>query len=47
MNKLELIDALKDATDQTKPQAAAIVDTIFNGGINKIYTDKSEIKGIK
>lgn len=26
MNKLELIQALKDATDLTKPQAAAVVD---------------------
>ena len=26
MNKLELIQALKDATDLTKPEAAAVVD---------------------
>jgi integration host factor subunit beta len=30
MNKLELIQALKDATDLTKPQAAAVVDIFFN-----------------
>ena len=26
MNKLELIQSLKDATDLTKPEAAAVVD---------------------
>ena len=31
MNKLELIQALKDATDLTKPEAAAVVDIFFNG----------------
>ena len=30
MNKFELIQALKDATDLTKPQAAAVVDIFFN-----------------
>ena len=30
MNKLELIQALKDATDLTKPEAAAVVDIFFN-----------------
>ena len=29
MNKLELIQALKDATDLTKPEAAAVVDIFF------------------
>jgi integration host factor subunit beta len=31
MNKLQLIQALKDTTDLTKPQAAAVVDIFFNG----------------
>jgi hypothetical protein len=36
MNKLELIQALKDATDLTKPEAAAVVDILFqwNGRTN-------------
>ena len=31
MNKLELIQALKDVTDLTKSQAGAVVDIFFNG----------------
>ena len=31
MNKLDLIQALKGATDLTKLQAAAGVDILFNG----------------
>ena len=31
MNKLELIQALKDATDLSKSEAAAVVDIFFNG----------------
>ncbi len=30
MNKLELIQVLKDATDLTKSEAAAVVDIFFN-----------------
>ena len=30
MNKLELIQALKDATDLTKPEAAVVVEIFFN-----------------
>jgi integration host factor subunit beta len=30
MNKVQLIQALKDATDLTKPEAAAVVDIFFN-----------------
>ena len=30
MNKLELIQALKDTTDLTKPEAVAVVDIFFN-----------------
>ena len=30
MNKAQLIQALKDATDLTKPQAAAVVDIFLN-----------------
>jgi nucleoid DNA-binding protein len=30
MNKLDLIQALCDAADLTKPQAAAVVDIFFN-----------------
>lgn len=31
MNKVQLIQALKDATNLTKPQAATVVDIFFNG----------------
>ena len=31
MNKRELIQALKDATDLSKPEAASVVNTFFNG----------------
>jgi len=30
MNKLELIQALKDATDLSRTEAAAVVDIFFN-----------------
>lgn len=30
MNKLELIQALKDATDLSKSEATAVVDIFFN-----------------
>jgi nucleoid DNA-binding protein len=31
MNKVQLIQALKDATDLSKSEAAALVDIFFNG----------------
>ena len=31
MNKLELIQALKDATNLSRSKAAAVVDIFFNG----------------
>ena len=34
MNKLELIQALKDATDLSKSEAAAVVDIFFNGMVD-------------
>jgi integration host factor subunit beta len=36
MSKLELIQALKDATDLSKSEAAAVVDTFFNGMANAL-----------
>jgi integration host factor subunit beta len=36
MNKLELIQVLKDATDLSKPQAAAVVDIFFNEMANEL-----------
>ena len=36
MNKLELIYALKDATNLTKPQTSAIVEIFFNGMANAL-----------
>lgn len=47
MNKLELIQALKDATDLTKPQAATIVDIFFNGMADTLSNgDRVEIRGL-
>ena len=46
MNKLELIQALKDATDLTKPQAAAVVDIFFTGMTNELAKGgRVEIRG--
>ena len=47
MNKLELIQALKDATDLTRTEAAAVVDTFFNemaGALAKGH--RVEIRGL-
>jgi integration host factor subunit beta len=47
MNKLELIQALKDATDLTKPEAAAVVDIFFNGMADALAKgDRVEIRGL-
>ena len=47
MNKLELIQALKDATDLTKPQAAAVVDIFFNEmGAALAKGERVEIRGL-
>ena len=47
MNKLELIQALKDATDLTKPQAAGVVDIFFNEMAAALANgDRVEIRGL-
>lgn len=47
MNKLELIQALKDATDLSKSEAADIVDTFFNGMADALAKgDRVEIRGL-
>ena len=47
MNKLELIQALKDATDLTKPQTAAVVDIFFNEMANELTKGgRVEIRGL-
>ncbi|MCB2141127.1 integration host factor subunit beta [bacterium] len=47
MNKLELIQALKDSTDLTKPQAAGVVDIFFNGMAGALAKgDRVEIHGL-
>ena len=47
MNKLQLIQALKEATDLTKPQAAAVVDTFFNGMADELAKGgRVEIRGL-
>ena len=47
MNKLDLIQALRDATDLTKPQAAAVVDIFFNGMAKELAKgDRVEIRGL-
>jgi len=47
MNKLELIQALKDASDLTKPQAAAVVDTFFNEMAKELAKGgRAEIRGL-
>jgi integration host factor subunit beta len=46
MNKVQLIQALKDATDLTKPQAAAVVDIFFNGMADELAKGgRVEIRG--
>ena len=47
MNKLELIQALKDATDLSKSEAAAVIDNFFNGMANALANgDRVEIRGL-
>ncbi|MEE4600923.1 MAG: HU family DNA-binding protein [Desulfobacteraceae bacterium] len=47
MNKLQLIQALKEATGLTKPQAAAIVYNFFNGMADTLAKgDRVEIRGL-
>ena len=47
MNKLELIQALKDATDLNKPQAAAVVDIFFSEMATALANgDRIEIRGL-
>ena len=47
MNKLELIQALKDATDLTKSKAAAVVEIFFNGMADELAKGgRVEIRGL-
>ncbi len=47
MNKLELIQALKDATDLSKSEAAAVVDIFFNGMAEELAKGgRVEIRGL-
>ena len=47
MNKLELIQVLKDATNLSKSQSAAVVDIFFNGMTGALATgDRVEIRGL-
>ncbi len=47
MNKLELIQALKDSTDLPKPEVAAVVDVIFNEMTAALAKgDRIEIRGL-
>ena len=47
MKKLELIQALKDATDLSKPESAAVVDIFFNEmGAALAKGDRVEIRGL-
>ncbi len=47
MNKLELIEALKDATDLNKPQAAAVVGILFNEMADALAKgNRVEIRGL-
>ena len=47
MNKLELIQALKDATDLTKPKAAAVVNLFFNEMADELAKGgRGEIRGL-
>ena len=47
MNKLELIQALKDATDLSKSEATAVVDTFFNDMADAMAKgDRVEIRGL-
>jgi len=47
MTKLELIQALKNATDLSKSEAAAVVETFFNGMADALANgDRVEIRGL-
>ena len=47
MNKVQLIQALKDATDLTKPQSAAVVDIFFNEMAEELAKGgRVEIRGL-
>ena len=47
MNKLELIQALKNATNLSKSEAAAVVDIFFNGMADALAkNDRVEIRGL-
>ena len=47
MNKLELIQELKDTTDLSKSEAAGVVDKFFNGIADALAKgDRVEIRGL-
>ena len=47
MNKIQLIQVLKDATDLTKSEAATIVDIFFNGMADALAKgERVEIRGL-
>ena len=47
MNKLEIIQALKDATDLSKSEAAAVVDIFFSEMATALANgDRVEIRGL-
>ena len=47
MNKLELIQALKDVADLNKPQAAAVVEIFFNEMADALAKgNRVEIRGL-
>jgi integration host factor subunit beta len=47
MNKLELIQVLKDTTDLTKPEATSVVNLFFNEMAAALASgDRVEIRGI-
>ena len=47
MNKLELIQAVKDATDLSKSEAAAVVDILFNEMAEALAKgERVEIRGL-
>ena len=47
MNKLELIQALKDTTDLTKPEVASVVEIFFNEMASALAKgERVEIRGL-
>ena len=47
MNKLELVQALKDSNQLTKSEATAVVDLFFNEMANALVAgDRVEIRGL-